>query len=384
MGVIDAASSTFLLLIAVKVFDAGGNVKALLASGSSVGLLLAPLVVFLAAGSRLSYNVSGAMLLIAGAAVFLAAAALGTEASLCVAGLVGLTLTNAGSPLITQMYQDFYSPSQRGALFARNTTVRTLTAIGFSFAAGELLNQDIRYFTHLLAGFAAAFLVSALALLACPKQHLQGHPERVWWGGFRFILTDRLFRITLICWMLMGFANLMMYPLRVEYLANPDHGLRMDPSQVAWYVSVVPNIARLIVNPVWGHFFDRMSFFWLRVLVNLFFLSAILFFFNGTATGPLLMGAICYGIAVSGGDIAWSLWVTKFSPPQHVADYMAVHTFFTGVRGVLAPPLGFYLSMQIGFSHLASICAAFILLACAVLLPEVFPSKKEEAATEPA
>ena len=32
---------------------------------------------------------------------------------------------------------------------------------------------------------------------------------------------DRLFRRVLISWMLLGFGNLMMLPLRVEYLANP-------------------------------------------------------------------------------------------------------------------------------------------------------------------
>ena len=42
-------------------------------------------------------------------------------------------------------------------------------------------------------------------------------------------------------------------------------------------------------------------------------------------------------ISGAGADVAWSLWVTKFAPPERVADYMSVHTFFTGVRGFLAP-----------------------------------------------
>ena len=39
----------------------------------------------------------------------------------------------------------------------------------------------------------------------------------------------------------------------------------------------------------------------------------------------------------------WSLWVTKFAPPERAADYMSVHTFFTGIRGLLSPFLGFFL-----------------------------------------
>ena len=41
-GVMETASFTFLLLIAVRWFDAGGAAKALIAGGVSVGLLLMP------------------------------------------------------------------------------------------------------------------------------------------------------------------------------------------------------------------------------------------------------------------------------------------------------------------------------------------------------
>ena len=44
-GVIETAANTFLLLIATRVFDLGPWAKALIAAGTSVGLLLSPLVV---------------------------------------------------------------------------------------------------------------------------------------------------------------------------------------------------------------------------------------------------------------------------------------------------------------------------------------------------
>ncbi|NDF01570.1 MAG: hypothetical protein EB034_25395, partial [Verrucomicrobia bacterium] len=50
----------------------------------------------------------------------------------------------------------------------------------------------------------------------------------------------------------------------------------------------------------------------------------------------MALGAVIFGVSNAGGDVAWSLWVTKFAPPERVADYMSVHTFFTGVRGVAA------------------------------------------------
>jgi hypothetical protein len=56
-----------------------------------------------------------------------------------------------------------------------------------------------------------------------------------------------------------------------------------------------------------------------------------------------MLAAITFGIATAGGDLAWTLWVTKVAPPARVADYMSVHTFFTGLRGLAAPLVGFAL-----------------------------------------
>jgi hypothetical protein len=44
-GIIETAGNTFLLLIATRVFDLGPWAKALIAAGTSIGLLISPLVV---------------------------------------------------------------------------------------------------------------------------------------------------------------------------------------------------------------------------------------------------------------------------------------------------------------------------------------------------
>jgi hypothetical protein len=192
----------------------------------------------------------------------------------------------------------------------------------------------------------------------------------------RFARDDRLFRQTLISWMLLGFGNLMMVPLRVEYLANPEHGVRtegvaMSAATIALLTGVIPNMARLVLNPLWGWLFDRMNFFVLRMTLNAGFLLGILtFFLSGSMTG-LILGAVCYGIAHAGGDVAWSLWVTKFAPPERIADYMSVHTFFTGLRGAVAPLVAFSLIAVLPVEWMAGISAALILAGTVLLIPEI-------------
>jgi hypothetical protein len=50
---------------------------------------------------------------------------------------------------------------------------------------------------------------------------------------------------------------------------------------------------------------------------------------------------------------------------------MSVHTFFTGVRGVIAPAIGFALVTQLPFAVLAVISSALIVAASLLLLPEI-------------
>jgi hypothetical protein len=188
-----------------------------------------------------------------------------------------------------------------------------------------------------------------------------------------------VFRQTLICWMLMGFANLMMLPMRVEYLAHPRYGLALSAGEVALLVSVIPNMARLVLSPVWGYLFDHVNFFVLRVAVNIGFAIGILAFFLSDDYPGLLLGAVTFGISNAGGDIAWNLWVTKFAPPQHVADYMSAHTFLTGLRGLLAPFIAFHLATMIPLMTLGYICTSMILLASLLLLPELRPARTAAA-----
>ena len=59
----------------------------------------------------------------------------------------------------------------------------------------------------------------------------------------------------------MGFGNLMMIPIRVEYLTNPFYGLQKTDLTIAILTLVIPNVFRLLLNPLWGWLFDRINFF---------------------------------------------------------------------------------------------------------------------------
>lgn len=370
-GILETAGTTFLLLIAVRWYQAGAVAKALVAGGGSMGLLLSPLVVSGVTAAGWPIAKAAARLFAAGALSLLLAVVFPVLPVFVLSSILGMTASSAVIPLLTQMYQENYPDRRRGRLFSRTVMIRIGATAFFSDLAGRVLSSRIEYYRWLLLVFAGAFAFGSYCLAHCPSRPLTHAGGRHPFRALRFARTDALFRRTLICWMLMGFANLMMAPLRVEYLANPKYNLALDVGMIAFLNGVVPNMARLVLSPIWGWLFDRMNFFVLRVTLNLGFAIGILSFFTSHDLTGLILGAVVYGISNAGGDVAWSLWVTKFAPPDRVADYMSVHTFFTGVRGLLAPLVAFQLASAYSLGILAMVSIGLIVLASLLLLPEI-------------
>jgi predicted MFS family arabinose efflux permease len=284
-------------------------------------------------------------------------------------------------PLLTQIYQDNYPAQSRGRFFSRTMMIRIATAAAFSAGAGSILARDLGYFRAVLIVFAAALVFSSWCLRRIPSAELHVSGGRHPFRALRHVRDDPVFRITLIAWMFMGFANLMMLPLRVEYLANPTYDLAMSADTIALLTGVVPNVARLIMSPVWGWLFDRANFFVLRITLNIGFAIGVASFFTSDTMTGFVFAAIVQGVASAGGDLAWSLWVTKLAPAERVAEYMSVHTFFTGVRGLFAPMLGFALVTHWSITSMGFLAAAMIVVASLLLVPE---ARRHELAGRPA
>jgi hypothetical protein len=375
-GIIEAAGTIFLLLVAVRHYHAGPLAKALIASGGSVGLILAPWLV--SSVRSLGWPVAQAASRLAGlgAATFLVMALVPFLPVYVIGSVLALTTSFVALPLLTQMYQENYPERERGRLFARAMMIRITTAAGFSELAGRALSGHIDQFRWLLLTFSAASGFAAFCLRRCPSQPLARSEGRHPFRALRFVRDDRLFRQTLIAWMFLGFAMLMMAPLRIEFLANPKYGVRwhgavLTAATVALLTGVIPNLARLVLNPIWGWLFDHMNFFVLRLTLNLGFAAGIVSFFTTGSQAGLVLGGVLFGVSSAGADVAWSLWVTKFAPPERVADYMAVHTFFTGVRGVVAPVVAFYIVSGMSPTLLGWVSVGLIAVGSAFLVPEI-------------
>ncbi len=383
-GVLDTAAGTFLLLIAVKAFEADAVAKGFLAAGGSAGLLISLFVPVVVAHAGLSNQRAAALCHFFGGGFLLASALLPVYSVFVFGGFFGFAAMTCSIPLLTQIFQDNYPQERRGSLFAAAVIWRIATATLFSLLAGWFLSDDVGRHPFLMAVFSGAAFFSGWCLWHVPVKTMEpGTSQPGWPKGahpLRVMREDATFRWTIIAWMLTGIAMLTIVPLRVEYLANPEHGIAFNPAKVALITGVIPNLSRLVMTRVWGWLFDRVNFFVLRILLNAGFMVAILTFFLGSSDLAFYIAAAIFGVGMAGADIAWSLWVTKLASPSRVAEYMAVHTFFTGIRGVLMPFIGFQVVKFVPFAAVAISCVVLIGIAGLMLVPEIQSLKRRRSA----
>jgi hypothetical protein len=230
-----------------------------------------------------------------------------------------------------------------------------------------MLDWRLETFRVILGAMALAAFVAARATAGMPADPFTPGRSSNPFAAMRYAWQDRIFGWMLFVWMLMGIGNLMVLPLRVEYMANPRFGINATNAQIALISGIIPSLVRIASTHFWGRLFDRHNFFVIRTVLNGVFLLAILVFFSTRDLIVLGIAAGLFGFALAGGNIAWNLWVTKFAPPERTSDYMSVHTFLTGIRGVGAPFLGFWLIARTG-PMTTGLCAAVLIALSMVLL----------------
>ena len=371
-GVVETFGTTFSILLANRVFEAGPLAKATLVSLPALGLLLSLFVVQAVRRSGLSVNTMLSLVFCASGVGFTISALAGDRFEIYLVGMViALVTLTLNVPLFSQIYRRHYPDDVRGRLFSITAFLRKAFTIGTAFFFGFILTKSLDYYPFLLAIYAAASFLMAGVVMAMEKVTLNRSKRVKLFDAFRHVGQDDRFRKLLTSWMILGFGNLLCFSLFVEYISNKEYGFDLSEGHVSIITTVIPETCFFIFVLFWGRLFDRMDFYVLRCLINLIFAAGILCYFMGDGLWALYIGLGLHGIAKAGGNVAWSLWVTKFASAENVAEYMSVHTFLTGCRGVIAPFVAFPRIAAFGPRSVGAIGAGLILIATAMLIPDV-------------
>ncbi len=370
MGVLLPLEMSVLLTIAVTHFDAPGWARGTIAAANGVGLLASTFLTALARRVSVPTMTIAAWVIGVGAIGF-AVAATGALIAYVIGVVVGVAATKINMPLLTATYAANYPQAERGKRVSRGITVKVAVSAPLALAMGAWLADRVELWRAIIIGGAVAALALSLLnarLPSAPLDEIAGerrHP----WPRFGLLRSDPNLRLILGAWMLMGFGNLMLLPLRVDYLIEPEYGIEATATTVTLLTVAVPSVVRLLATGLFGRLFDRLSVYTVRITLNSLFLLYVIAFFSTTSPIGLWAGSVALGLAFAGSELMWMMWVTKFAPPDRTADYMGLHTFFTGCRAVAAPLFAYLVIARMSLGGLAILGAVLMSLSIAMLLP---------------
>lgn len=364
-GILDAGFGILILLIAIRTFDAPSFCKAIIAGGTSFGLIANPLLLSVWGRRKVSDTTKCALYTLA-CSLFIFIASFAKEVHAFTFFILFAQVCFAQVPsLMIEVYSRLYKKTERGSRVSIFLVLSTVGGMLSSYILGKYL--DMPDADHRLVLWALAFsaFFCSLAFILMPKVSLRKENLKISVrirNIFKIPFEDSLFFRVLAAWMILGFGVIMTFPLRVEFLADKN-GMNMTNEEIALFGVGLFFSAKVLGTFVCGKLFDRVHFMQFRIVLNLFMLVSIVIYFNSSNLLGVGIGTVLGGIAMGGASLAWNLWVTKLAPNGREAEYMGVHAALTGVRGTTAPFLGYVLLSSFGFTGISFLSSGLILVA---------------------
>jgi hypothetical protein len=152
--------------------------------------------------------------------------------------------------------------------------------------------------------------------------------------------TDPSFREYMFWMGLYGGGALMLTSQMVVVLSDQLH---MAAATQIMLLAVIPLVTLPLWVPTWARLFDGRHVVVYRSRQGWWLAAAIFVNVTGALSGSLLVlvvGALILGVANAGANLGWNLGHNDFATLGRAQHYMGVHVTLTGLRGMIAPPLG--------------------------------------------
>ena len=282
-------------------------------------------------------------------------------------------------PAQNNIYQKNIDPSRRAKVYGYTISLGMLVSIGFTFLAGRVLDSHEYLFRQILmitgiCGFISSVLLSFIRIqnplvrIECEsisfKQSLLDPIHRtlaLLKSNPQFAKFERSFSIY-------GMGFIMMTPIIPIYLVDV---LKLSYTTNFLAKGVVSQLGLLVLSPFIGKLHDRMHpFRFISFSFATLFLYPVLIIASSLFTAipalsiPLVFLAyLVFGIAMAAINIAWNMSSIFFAGKDDAAMFQSVHVTLTGIRGILAPALGFALLKFISIRAVFIVAAGFLLSA---------------------
>lgn len=248
----------------------------------------------------------------------------------------------------------------RGKVTAKLATLSALLMSLTGIGAGWILDWQFDYFRWMFISFSALSLFGAYRYRFLAVRHQQKELQREVTQQstrslaaiFSVLKHNRSFAKYMLAMFILGSGNLMFIAPLIVFLN--EHTSLGQLQQILITTAIPLGLIPVAVG-WWAKLLDGNHIFQFRSIHSWAFVMALAAFLMAqlSAIDELFyLGAIIYGIAISGGVIGWNLGHNDFvsdgsktksterRDAENPMDYMAVHVTLTGLRGLLMPLVG--------------------------------------------
>jgi hypothetical protein len=272
--------------------------------------------------------------------------------ALAVLSVLGARMIWAG---VLTVRATVWSANYPRAVLARITgrivIVTALGMAGVAGLAGTVLQTrpawtPLLYLTAGLAAVTAALVYRRVRVrqayrLLRAERSAGGNSEVFSLHAMRTILReDPDFRRFMMWLAFYGAGNLMIFGQLVIIYSDQLH---LTAAKQVTLLTIVPLLCVPLFTPLWARLFDAGHVLEFRAwqcwsLVAAMTTVILAVFLHQL---PLLwLAALFFGISTAGANLGWNLGHNDFASLGKVQQYMGVNVTLTGMRGLLAPPLG--------------------------------------------
>lgn len=304
--------------------------------------------------------------------------------------LLLLTLLYSANSLLipaqNSIYQKNIHQSRRAKIYGYTISLGMLVSVSVTFFAGRLLDIHEQSFRWILVatGF-AGFISSAILSLIRIQEPLTGGECVKEKQDWRKILLDPIHRSLHLLkenkafaafersFSIYGMGFIMMQPIIPIYMVDK---LNLSYTNNFLAKGVLSQIGLLLLSPMIGKLHDRMHpFRFISASFALLMVFPILFVFSSLWAGEPVVAVVIvfiaytiFGVAMAGINVAWNMSSIFFAGKDDASMYQSVHVTMTGIRGMIAPILGFALLKLVGLTSVFIVAAGFLATASLISL----------------
>lgn len=251
-------------------------------------------------------------------------------------------VATVASPAYAPVMKEIYPDDQRGRIMGYIRVGMAMMMFLSTLLVGPLLEGDnFRYIFPIagLIGVGSSIAFGTIKTADVDPTDPSNRKTPAWqflWSTMLILRDDVNYRWFAASIFIFGFGHLLITPLFPVY--QVDH-LRITATQVAVLANVT-SVFWMLSYLYWGKYVDVHSPL-KAVAVNVLLICFIpLIYFWSNNVWMLLPAAIITGITAGGIDLSYFNSILTLADDGRESQYQALHSFWLGVRGTMAPFLG--------------------------------------------